>query len=149
MGKMEGTATSEIAAPIERCYEIAADVDNISQWQKGVQQVEVLERDAEGRPLLVEITNDAKVTTVKTRVRFDYDPPNGLSWRQEKGDLKSLVGSWSFTSNGGGTTRATYELLGDPGRMLGMLIRGPVEHKLRDMLVNGRPDELKARAEAG
>ena len=37
----------------------------------------------------------------------------------------------------------------DPGRMLGMLVRGPVEGKLRDMLVNGRPQELKARAESG
>ena len=148
MGKMEGTATADIAAPIERCYEIAADVDKIHEWQNGVQTVNVLERDAEGRPLLVEIVNDAKVSTIKTRVRFDYSPPRGLSWRQEKGDLKSLVGSWSFEEDGNGSTRATYSLNGDPGRMLGMLVRGPVESKLRDMLVNGRPAELKARAEA-
>jgi ribosome-associated toxin RatA of RatAB toxin-antitoxin module len=149
MGKMEGTATAEIAAPLERCYEIAADVDHIAEWQNGVQKVNVLERDGEGRPLLVEIVNDAKVTTIKTRVRFDYDPPNGLSWHQEKGDLKSLVGSWRFESNGNGSTTATYKLDGDPGRMLGMLVRGPVEDKLRDLLINGRPNELKARAETG
>ena len=107
MGKMEGTATADIAAPLERCFEIAADVDHIAEWQSGVQQVNVLERDGEGGPLLVEIVNDAKVSTIKTRVRFDYDPPNGLSWRQEKGDLKSLVGSWTFASNGNGATRAT------------------------------------------
>ncbi|HVL96313.1 MAG TPA: SRPBCC family protein [Solirubrobacteraceae bacterium] len=147
MGKMEGSNTIEINAPVERCYEIAADVDNIDQWQNGVQRVEVLERDGDGRALVAEISNDAKVTTIKTRVRFEYDPPNGLSWRQEKGDLKSLVGSWRFETAGTGT-RATYTLHGDPGRMLGMLIRGPVEGKLRDMLVNGRPGELKARAEA-
>jgi hypothetical protein len=29
--------------------------------------------------------------------------------------------------------------------MLGMLIRGPVEDKLREMLVGGRPAELAAR----
>jgi carbon monoxide dehydrogenase subunit G len=149
MGKMEGTATEEIAAPIERCYEIAADVDNIAEWQSGVQQVDVLERDGDGRPLVVEIVNDAKVSTIKTRVRFDYDPPRGLSWRQEKGDLKSLVGSWSFEESGNGTTRATYSMEGDPGRMLGMLVRGPVEGRLREMLVTGRPAELKVRAESG
>jgi uncharacterized membrane protein len=148
MGKMTGEATAEIDAPIERCYEIAADVDNIDKWQKGVQHVKVLERDSEGRPLLVEITNDAKVRSVKTKVRFTYDPPHGLRWKQEKGDLKSLVGEWRFT-DGGGTTTATYALEGDPGTMLGMLVRGPVEGLLRDMLVNGRPEELKARAEAG
>jgi hypothetical protein len=30
-----------------------------------------------------------------------------------------------------------------------MLIRGPVEGAIRGMLVNARPDELKARAEGG
>jgi hypothetical protein len=29
--------------------------------------------------------------------------------------------------------------------MLGMLIRGPVEDRLREILVGGRPDELVAR----
>jgi len=31
--------------------------------------------------------------------------------------------------------------------MLGMLVRGPVEDKLRDFLVNARADELKAYVE--
>ena len=146
MGKMDGSATELIEAPVERCYEIAADVDHIAEWQNGVQHVEVLERDADGRPLVVELTNDAKVRSIKTIVRFSYDPPNGLDWRQEKGDLKSLVGRWRFQRSGS-ATRATYELEGDPGRVLGMLVRGPVEGKLRDMLVHARPRELKARAE--
>ena len=45
--------------------------------------------------------------------------------------------------------RATCTLDGDPGRMLGMLIRGPVESAIRGMLVDGRPGELKARVEGG
>jgi hypothetical protein len=146
MGKIEGSATEEIQAPIERCHELAADVDRIAEWQGGVQQVEVLERDGDGRPLLVEVTNDAKVRAVKTTVRFTYDPPHGLSWRQEKGDLKSLVGSWSFAASDGGTS-ATYALTGDPGRVRGMLVRGPVQDRLRAMLVEGRARELKERAE--
>jgi len=35
----------------------------------------------------------------------------------------------------------------DPGRIIGMLIRGPVESVIRSMLVNARPGELKARVE--
>lgn len=146
MGKIEGTATEQIDAPVARCYEIAADVDHISEWQGGVQQIEVLERDGEGRPLIVEVTNDVKVRTIRSRVRFTYEPPHGLSWHQESGDLKSLFGTWSFEPSGRGT-RATYTLQGDPGRMLGMLMRGPVEGRLRDVLVHARPRELKARAE--
>src|SRR3954471_24298455 len=138
MGTLTGSASADITAPQDRCYEIAADVDHIADWQDGVVGVNVLERDAEGRPLVVEITNDAKVRTVKVRVRFSYDPPNGLSWVQEKGDLKSLEGSWAFTTDGD-TTTATYALAIDPGRLLGMLVRGPVEGRVRALMVDARP----------
>ncbi len=149
MSRLDGSASAEIAAPLERCYELAADVDTIAEWQDGVTDVDVLERDAEGRVLVAEIHNDAKVRTVKVRVRFSYDEPRGLSWTQEKGDLKSLEGSWAFEEAGPGTTRATYALEIDAGRMLGMLVRGPVEDRVRDLMVKARPAQLKARAESG
>jgi ribosome-associated toxin RatA of RatAB toxin-antitoxin module len=150
MGKIEGSETAEIDAPIERCYAHAADVDRISEWQGGVQQVEVLQRDEEGRVLEAKISNDAKVRTVTTTVRFSYDdPPRHMSWSQTKGDLKTLDGEWTLEDLGDGRTRATYHLVGDPGRVLGMLVRGPVEGRIRDHLVKARPGELKRRAEAG
>jgi len=146
MGKMIDSASAEIAAPLARCYELAADVANIAEWQDGVVGVEVLERDGEGRALVAEIATDAKVRTIKSRVRFSYDEPNGLSWKQEKGELKSLEGSWSFAESGG-TTTATYALEIDPGMMLGMLIRGPVEGRVRELMVTARPEQLKRHAE--
>jgi ribosome-associated toxin RatA of RatAB toxin-antitoxin module len=149
MGVIEGTATAEIDAPLERCYELAADVDHIAEWQGGVQRVEVVERDGQGRVLVARISTDAKVRTVTTTVRFSYDEPRGLSWKQTKGDLRALDGEWSFEDLGGGRTKASYHLLGDPGRVLGMLIRGPVESRLRELLVGERPDQLKRRAEQG
>src|SRR5215212_1486033 len=123
MGKIEGSATAEINAPIERCYEEAADVEHISEWQGGVQRVEVLDRDTEGRVLEARIANETKVRTITTTVRFSYDPPHHMSWRQTKGELKALDGQWRFEDLGDGRTRATYNLLGDPGRVLGMLVR--------------------------
>jgi ribosome-associated toxin RatA of RatAB toxin-antitoxin module len=147
MGVIEGTATAEIDAPVERCYELAADVDHIAEWQDGVQKVEIVERDDRGRALVAKISTDAKVRTVTTTVRFSYDEPRGMSWKQLKGDLKALDGDWSFEDLGDGRTRASYHLVGDPGRMLGMLIRGPVEGRLRELLVGDRPDQLKRRAE--
>jgi ribosome-associated toxin RatA of RatAB toxin-antitoxin module len=148
MGAIEGTASAEIAAPLERCYALAADIDHISEWQGGVQDVQVVERDAQGRAKVARISTDAKVRTITTTVTFTYDEPNGLSWKQTKGDLKELDGQWRFEPSGTGT-KATYHLLGDPGRVLGMLIRGPVEDKVRGLLIGDRPAELKRRAEAG
>jgi len=146
MGFLGGVASAEIEAPIDEVWAVVEDVASAPQWQEGLDRMEPLERDAEGRVLVANSTTDAKVRQVTTRVRFAYEPQRRVQWTQEKGDLKSLVGAWELEDLGG-RTRATYRLDGDPGRMLGMLIRGPVEGKIRDVLVNGRPDELKRRVE--
>lgn len=149
MGSMGGEASTEIDAPIDAVWAVVEDVASAPEWQDGLDSMEPLERDDRGRIVVASSTTDAKVRKVTTRIRFTYDEDaHTLTWRQEKGDLKSLVGSWELEDLGG-RTRATYRLDGDPGRMLGMLIRGPVEDKLRGILVGGRPAELKARVEGG
>lgn len=148
MAHMGGAAEAEIDAPIEEVWALVEDVLVAPEWQGGLVSVSALERDDDGRPTLVESVSDIKVRQVKTQVRFSYDPPARLSWTQEKGDLKSVEGSWVLEDLGGTRTRATYTLDADPGRVLGMLIRGPVEAAARAMLVNARPGELKARIEA-
>lgn len=147
MGHMGGSADAEIDAPLDEVWAVVEDVLIAPEWQGGLEAVTALERDDEGRPTLVESVSDIKVRQVKTQVRFSYEPPNRLSWSQEKGDLKSVEGFWQLEDLGEGRTRATYSLEGDPGRMLGMLIRGPVEAAARAVLVNARPGELKARVE--
>jgi uncharacterized membrane protein len=148
MGVIKGDKSVDIDAPIERCYEIAADVENAPDWQGSLKDVEVLKRDGDRRPLLVETESDAKVKTVKAVLRFSYEPPTDIRWVQEKGDTKSLTGWWSFEDLGSGRTRATYGLEADPGRMLGMLLRGPAESRVRDFLLGGAAEGLKEKAEA-
>ena len=148
MGVIRGDRSVEIEAPIERCYEIAADIDNAADWQGSLRDVEVLERDGERRALLVETESDAKVKNVRAVLRFSYEPPTAIRWVQEKGDTKSLHGSWAFEDLGG-RTRATYALEADPGRMLGMLLRGPVEGQVRNFLLGGAAEGLKQQAESG
>jgi hypothetical protein len=99
--------------------------------------------------MLCESESDAKVRTVRSTVRFAYDGPTRLTWRQEKGELKSVQGSWTLEDLGDGRTRATYSLEVDLGRVLGMLIRGPLVDMLRGMLVGARAGELKKRIESG
>ena len=149
MGMIEGERSVEIEAPIERCYEIAADIEHATEWQGSLRDVEVLERDEQKRAELVETESDAKVKSVRAVLRFSYDPPTSITWVQEKGETKSLTGSWTFEDLGEGRTRATYALDADPGRMLGMLLRGPAEAKVRDFLLGGALEGLKSRAESG
>jgi uncharacterized membrane protein len=148
MANVTGEKTVEIEAPIERCFEIAADIENAPEWQGSLKDVEVLERDGDRRAEVVETESDAKVKTVKARLRFSYEEPTRITWVQEKGDTKSLKGWWDFEDLGGGRTRASYGLDVDPGRMLGMLLRGPVQDQVRNFLLGGAAEGLKKQAES-
>jgi len=147
MANLGGHASVEIDAPIEAVWAVVEDVLIAPEWQGGLDAVSALERDESGRATLVETESDIKVRRVKARVRFRYAGPTRLEWTQEKGDLKSVDGAWELEDLGDGRTRATYRLDADPGRVLGLVIRGPVESATRAMFVNGRPGELKRRVE--
>lgn len=146
---LEASHTVEIEAPIERVYEVAADVAESHLWQPSLERVEVLESDSQGRPRLVETEADAIVKNTRQRLRFDYEEPTGISWEQEKGDVKSLVGHWELTELSPERTRATFSLTVDPGRILGMLLRGPVEGKVKEHLTKGASEGLKEFVERG
>ena len=147
MGHLGGSATVEIDAPLERGWEVVQDVLSAPEWQGGIDQVRALERDSDGRATLVETVSDIKVRRLNARVRFHYEEPSRLRWTQEKGDMKSLEGAWELEALGRDRARATYKLDADPGRLLGLVIRGPVEAATRAIFVNGRPGELKKRVE--
>jgi uncharacterized membrane protein len=149
MSEIRGERSVEIAAPIDKCFAIAADIHGAPEWQESLKDVDVIERDGDRRASLVETASDAKVKTVKATLRFTYDEPRGIKWVQEKGEVKSLEGYWRFEELGPDSTRATYGLIVDPGRMLGMLLRGPAEAKVRDFLLGGAAEGLKSKAESG
>jgi uncharacterized membrane protein len=144
---INGSATAVINAPIDEVYKVAADVENSPTWQPEIKDVEVLKRDKDGNQTHVRTASDAKVKTLSSELEFSYDPPNGLSWKQKKGDVKSIEGSWTLEDLGDGTTRATYEMTVDLGRTLGLLIRGPLVDVLRGQLVDTMPGKLKAFVE--
>lgn len=143
-----GDRTVEIDAPIQRCFDIAADIEHSPRWQGSLRDVEVLSKDADGRAELVETESDAKVKHVKARLRFGYTEPTRIEWVQEKGETKSLRGWWDLEDIGGERTRATYALEVDPGRILGMLLRGPMEGIVKDFLLGGAAEGLKREAES-
>jgi carbon monoxide dehydrogenase subunit G len=143
MGTITGSSAAEIDAPIERVWEVVEDVLSAPDWQGGLKDMEEVERDAAGHVTLAESSSDAKVRTIKSIVRFTYDGPTRLDWRQEKGELKSVDGSWELEDLGEGRTRATYRLEVELGRVLSLVIRGPLVDLLRGQLVGARAGELK------
>ena len=149
MGRLGGTASVDIDAPLEEVWAVVADVMAAPEWQGSLDKVTALEHDADGRPTLLDTEVDIKVRRVKSRVRIRYEGPTRLSWTQENGDMKSVDAVWELEDLGSGRTRASYRFDADPGRMLGLVIRGPVETATRAIFVSGRPGELRRRVEDG
>jgi uncharacterized membrane protein len=150
MADLEGSRSIEIAAPAQRCFAIAADIDHLPEWHGAMTQVEVLERDNDGRATVTDSEMDATVTRVHMRLRFSYDEPNGLQWTRESGDLRSLEGSWRFEEREDGLTLATYSLEIGVGRRLALLVRtvrGPARDRVESLLVDRPVEGLKGRAE--
>jgi uncharacterized protein YndB with AHSA1/START domain len=149
MGKIGGRASTEIEAPIGTVFAVAADVEGSPRWQPEIKVAECAERDREGNQILVHMETDAKVRRLKSEMRFSYSAPERIGWTQEEGDLKSIEGSWELEDLGDGRTRATYRMEVDLGRVLGMVIRGPLVDILRGQLVETMPDKLKRFVEDG
>ena len=148
MGTLRGERTVEIDAPIQRVFEVAADLERAPEWQHSLKALEVHERDGDRRATTVDTESDAKVRSIHSRLRYVYEPPTRITWDQERGDVKAVHGWWRLEDLGSGRTRATYGLEVDPGRMLGLLLRGPAEGRVRDFLLDGTAEGLKQRAEA-
>ena len=148
MTVISGTATGEVDAPLERCWALIEDVPNSPEWQSGLDRMDVVERDGDGRAVLCDTISDAKLRKVHSRVKFSYDAPTRLSWHQvEEGDLHSLEGYWQLEPLDDARTRVTYSLAVDPGPV-GRLARAPFERAARAMLLNPRPKELAKRVKS-
>ncbi len=137
----------EIAAPPDACLEALLDVEGLPRWQRALKSAKVLERDDHDRPSLVEFVVDAKVRTVRYRIRqtFLADPVRIVSEYAE-GDFRDFGGEWRFAPQAGNAsgTLATLDLRIDPGRF----VPGPVRKLIGDAVMRSALEDLKAHVEA-
>ena len=147
MSLLTGSCQAEIPASIERCWELVADIERAPEWQRTLAAVEVVERDAEGRPLICDTVNDARLMKVRCRVRVSYTPPGRLAFALEQSDdLDAMDGGWQLEALGPERTRAIYTLAVDPGP-IGFLAR-PLERAIRPLVMGHQADELAAAVAA-
>ena len=146
MTVVSGSSSADIDAPIARCWEVVQALDAAPAWQNGLERVDVLQRDDQGRPVVCDTVSDAKFTKVRCRVRVAYDPPYRLAFtRLESDDVDLMEGSWELEELPSDRTRATYRLAVDPGHV--PLVARPLINALRPLVVGNRAQEL-ARAVA-
>jgi uncharacterized protein YndB with AHSA1/START domain len=141
---LSGSSSAEIAAPRQRCWEVVAAVERWPEWQSGLQRVEVVERDAEARPVVCDTFSEMRFLKLRCRVSIVYAPPERIAFaRLESEDVEAMEGAWELEDIGGGRTRAGYRLALDPGPV--PRLARPLVNALRPLVVGNRPGEL-ARA---
>ena len=133
---------------IDAVWAVVEDVAQWAEWQSALGQVTPGDEDGDGRVAECQVAIDAKITKINMRLECAYQATTRMTFTRTSGDLSSLEGTWLLEDLGDGRTGATYELDVDPGGVIGFLLNAERKEKLRALLVDARPGELKARVEA-
>jgi ribosome-associated toxin RatA of RatAB toxin-antitoxin module len=135
--------TVEIDAPPRACFDALTDFEHLPAWQRAVREVRVLERDDAGRGSIVEYVVDARVRTVRYRLRQIYEEPHRLASEYLGGDFRDFSGEWRFRPLGRSRTRAELDLRIDPGRF----VPGPLRAIIADAVMRRALTDLKRHLE--
>jgi ribosome-associated toxin RatA of RatAB toxin-antitoxin module len=142
---LEGTRTEELAVPAAAAWAVLADVAAYPSWQRLVDHVDVRARDHAGRPAVVGTALDAGIKVIGLELRYAYEPERAVRFDLVRGDVKALRGAWTLEPAGAAACRVTYAVEVDPGRRLGLLLRGGVADRVRAKVVDGAADDLRTR----
>ena len=147
MQTMAETATESItiAAPLDKAWEIATDLEQYPIWTHDVKEVVITSRDDEGRPHEVEFRTSALGRSTHYTLEYDYtSAPKKLAWSMVKGDIqRSIDGAFSFQPTDDGGTHVQYDLAIE----LVVPLPGFVKRRAERRILNAIK-ELKTFAEA-
>ena len=137
--------TTTIAAPPDRVWAIAADVEHYPEWAKDVKDVVVRGRDDQNHPIEVEFRASALGRSTHYTMSYDYsDAPAVLSWSMLRGDImRTIDGAYHFSPTTDGGTEVRYDLIID----LVVPLPGFVKRRAEVRILN-TVRELKVRAES-
>jgi ribosome-associated toxin RatA of RatAB toxin-antitoxin module len=131
--------TDVVKASPEAIVKALTDFEAYPQWQSGVLECTVKERDEDGRGTLVEMYVDAKIRKNRYRVRYFYDLDNGkLGWDYVDGDLQECVGRYEMKPVADGT-----ELSINIVTEIGFFVPGPMKKLIRDQSLKNSMRDLK------
>jgi len=136
----------QVNATPQRCFEVAVDFERYPEWAKDVRQVDVLERDDEGRGVKVEFRAAAMGRSIQYVLAYDFtDAPSEFSWKLVEGDMvRTLDGTYRFNAGATGTT-VDYWLTID----LAFPLPGLVKRRASGLILGNALKELKREAEIG
>ena len=142
------SAEVAIAAPVERVYALARDIEAFPDFMEDVQEVTILEQTADRQvSRWVGVIREFNRTITWTEEDFWDDEQHTCFFRQTEGDFTSYEGTWTFRPDDGGTLarlEVTYEYrVPLVGALIQGLLQKKVQRNCQSML-----EAIKAKAEA-
>jgi ribosome-associated toxin RatA of RatAB toxin-antitoxin module len=141
----QATERMTVMASPERCFAVAAAIEQYPQWAADIKEVNVHDRDDQDRPALVTFRAAAFGRSTSYTLAYDYSAaPRVLGWRLTKGDITTkLDGSYVFDEAGDGT-EVTYHLEVE----LRVPIPGFIKMRAQSRIMSTALRDLKAQVEA-
>ena len=144
----QATEHTVIKAPVDRCYEVATDIERYPDWAADIKEATVVSRDHDGRPAQVAFRAAAMGRSTTYTLEYDYDgAPNRLAWRLVEGDLtRKLDGVYEFSPHPDDpeSTEVAYTLEVD----LVVPLPGFVKRRAEAKILRTALPELRARVES-
>lgn len=136
--------TIHIGADPRTVMDVIADIASYPEWVSEYTDAEVLERDAEGYPLVARLVLETPVLADTMVLRYDWAADrNSVRWSLISSSLlKSLDGEYTLTPGDAGTD-VTYELAVDVTIPMIGLLKRKAERRLTDTALK----DLKKRVE--
>ncbi|MBV9412349.1 MAG: SRPBCC family protein [Acidimicrobiia bacterium] len=134
-----------IDATPDQLLGVLLDFERYPDWAADIKDVEVRERDDEGRGTLVAYRAAAMGQSARYTLAYDYsDVPNSMSWKLVEGSImRVLDGSYTFEAQEAGTL-VTYHLEVD----LIVPIPGFVKRRAEGKIMGTALRELKKHVES-
>lgn len=137
--------TEVINAPQDKIVDALLDFDHYTEWQSGMLDCSVKERDDEGRGTLVELYVDAKIKKIRYTTRYWYELEDGrMGFELVEGDLKECTGRYTFEPQADGSTRVSIDITTE----VGFFVPGPMKKLIREQSLKNSLRELKKRVSA-
>ena len=145
------TVTSEaiIAAPVERVYAIARDIERFPDFMEDVAEVEILEQTPERQvSRWVGVVKEFNRQIRWTEEDFWTEDPRACEFAMLEGDFSEYSGTWSFVPEGEGTRATLVVNYAYNVPLIGALIQAVLKKKMQQNC-DSMLQAIKAEAERG
>ena len=122
-----------IAAPVDKVYDIARNIERFPEFMEDVTGVEIIEQTPERQvSRWSSIIKEFNRTVTWTEVDYWDDVAKICRWEQTEGDFSKYEGTWEFVAQGDGQTLAKLMIDYEYNvPLIGAIIQGIVKKKMQ------------------